>query len=37
MFQPNKSDFHILTTPGSIAMTTETHNYIYALKANVEE
>lgn len=37
LFQPNTSDFHILTTAGSITMTTRTHNYTHALKANVEE
>lgn len=37
LFQPNTSDFHILTTAGSITMTTPTHNYTHALKANVEE
>lgn len=37
LFQPNTSDLHILTTAGSITMTTRTHNYTHALKANVEE
>lgn len=35
LFQPNTSDFHILTT--AITMTTWTHNYTHALKANAEE
>lgn len=37
LFQPHTSDFHILTIAGSITMTTQTHNYTHALKANVEE